>query len=85
MKELFAKRLKSARVRAGMSQDELVHRMDNIVSKNSISKYEKAEMLPDSKVLVALAKALDVKTDYFFREFKVEIENIEFRKIKENQ
>ena len=80
MKELFAKRLKSARVRAGMSQDELVHRMDNIVSKNSISKYEKAEMLPDSKVLVALAKALDVKTDYFFREFKVEIENIEFRK-----
>ena len=66
MKELFAKRLKSARVRACMSQDELVHRMDNIVSKNSISKYEKAEMLPDSKVLVALAKALDVKTDYFF-------------------
>lgn len=82
MKEIFAKRLKSARMRATLSQDELVEKMDNIVSKNAISKYEKGEMLPDSKVLIALANALEVKTDYFFREFNVEIENIEFRKKK---
>jgi len=82
MKELFAKRLKSARVRAALSQDELVEKMNNIVSKNAISKYEKGIMLPDSQVLIGLAKALDVKTDYFFREFNVAIENIEFRKKK---
>lgn len=82
MKDLFAKRLKSARIRATLSQDQLVEKMNNIVSKNAISKYEKGNMLPDSQVLIGLANALDVKTDYFFREFNVEIENIEFRKKK---
>lgn len=80
MKEIFAKRLKSARTLAGLSQDELVKRMGERVSKNAISKYEKGEMMADGKVLLALADALNVKTDYFFRGFSVAIENIEFRK-----
>lgn len=80
MNRIFAKRLKSARIRANLSQDNLVDKIDHIVSKNAISRYEKGVMQPDSKVLIALAKALDVKTDYFFREFNVTIENIEFRK-----
>ncbi|MBU2553174.1 MAG: XRE family transcriptional regulator [Bacteroidetes bacterium] len=80
MKEIFSKRLKSARVRANMSQDDLVAKMDGLVSKNSISKYEKGLMMADAKIIIALARALDVKTDYFFRPFTVEIEHIEFRK-----
>ncbi len=80
MKEVFAKRLKSARALNGLSQDQLVLRLNGLVSKNAISKYEKGAMMADSKVLVALAKALEVKTDYFFRPFSVEIANIEFRK-----
>lgn len=80
MKEIFAKRLKSARNLAGLSQDELVEGIGGIVSKNAISKYEKGEMMADGKVLIALANALDVKPDYFFRPFTVEIEQIEFRK-----
>ncbi len=80
MKDIFAKRLKSARTLAGLSQDELVARMGNLVSKNAISKYEKGEMMADGKVLLALAEALNVKTEYFFRTFTVEIENVEFRK-----
>jgi Zn-dependent peptidase ImmA (M78 family)/DNA-binding XRE family transcriptional regulator len=80
MKDVFAKRLKSARTLAGLSQDELVERIGGIVSKNAISKYEKGEMMADGRVVIALANALDVKTDYFFRPFTVEIEQIEFRK-----
>jgi len=80
MKEIFSKRLKSARARAKMSQDDLVAKMDGLVSKNSISKYEKGLMMADAKILIALAKALDVKTDYFFRPFTVEIQHVEFRK-----
>ena len=80
MKEIFSKRLKSARVRAGLSQDQLVNKMDGLVSKNSISKYEKGLMMADVKILLALSKSLEVKTDYFFRPFTVEIQNIEFRK-----
>jgi Zn-dependent peptidase ImmA (M78 family)/transcriptional regulator with XRE-family HTH domain len=80
MKEIFSKRLKSARILACFSQDQLVGKMGNIVSKNAISKYEKGEMMPDGSTLLALAKALNVKPDYFFRPFTVEIEKVEFRK-----
>ena len=80
MNDIFSKRLKSARIQAALSQDRLVERMGGIVSKNAISKYEKGEMMADMKVLLALSKALNVKTDYFFRPFTVEIEEVEFRK-----
>lgn len=80
MKEIFAKRLKSARTLAGLSQDELVQRMGDVVTKNAISKYEKGEMMADGAVLLALSKALGISTDYFFRPFTVGIESIEFRK-----
>ena len=80
MKELFAKRLKNARLLSAMSQDNLVEAMGAMVSKNAISKYEKGLMMPNSAVLIQLARALNVKTDYFLRPFGAEIENIEFRK-----
>jgi Zn-dependent peptidase ImmA (M78 family)/DNA-binding XRE family transcriptional regulator len=80
MKEIFAKRLKAARLLAGLSQDKLVDAIGHMVSKNAIAKYERAEMMPNSQVLIALAKALSVKPDYFFRPFTVEIGQVEFRK-----
>lgn len=80
MNEIFASRLKRARALAGLSQDQLVQRMSGLVSKNAISKYEKGAMMANSKVLIAIAKALNLKTDYFLRPFGVEISQIEFRK-----
>ena len=80
MKQIFAKRLKLARQRAGMSQDNLVAAMNKRVSKNAISKYEKGLMLPNSEVLLALAQALKVKTDFFFRQDRVELPEVKFRK-----
>lgn len=80
MKEIFAKRLKSARLLSAMSMDKLVEAMGGIVSKNAIAKYERGEMMPNSSVLIALAKALSVKPDYFFRPFSVEIGKVDFRK-----
>jgi Zn-dependent peptidase ImmA (M78 family)/DNA-binding XRE family transcriptional regulator len=80
MKEIFSKRLKSARTLAALSQDQLVEKMGKIVSKNAVSKYEKGQMMADSTILLALSKALNVKPDYFFRPFTVEIKNVEFRK-----
>lgn len=82
MKEIFSKRLKSARSMAALSQDKLVEKMGNIVSKNAISKYERGQMMADSNVLLALSKALNVKLDYFFRPFTVEIGKVEFRRKK---
>ncbi len=80
MKNAFAKRIKSARIIANLSLRELSDRMNNIVSHNAIKKYEDGLMMPDSHVLIKLARALNVKSDYFFRPFTANIENIEFRK-----
>lgn len=80
MKDIIAKRIKSARTLAGLSLRELSAKMNGVVSHNAITKYEKGLMMPDSRVLLALANALNVKVDYFFRPYTIEIDNIEFRK-----
>lgn len=80
MNDLFAKRLKRARTMSNLSQDELVRKMHNRVSKNAISKYEKGIMMPSSEVLLAICNALNLKLDYFFKEDNVSIDNVEFRK-----
>lgn len=80
MKEIFSKRLHSARQMLGLSMDELVVRIDSIVSKNAISKYEKGLMMPNSTVLIALCNALNVKPDYLFRAFNLELSEFDFRK-----
>jgi len=80
MNECFANNLKSARVKAGFSGAELCRMMNGLVSKQAISKYEKGQMMPDSTTLIALAKALDVKVDYFFRSNHCQIEQVNYRK-----
>ena len=76
----FGVRLHSARKMAGMSMDALAFKAGAVVSKQAISKYEKGLINPGSEVLLALAGALDVKADYFFRSSKVAIAGLEFRK-----
>ena len=80
LKEIFGARLKTARVINGMSMDDLCAKMNNLVSKQTISKYESGKMLPNSTNLIALANALGVKPDYLLRPFTVSLDRIEFRK-----
>ncbi len=80
MNTIFPIRLKQARVMRGLSMDMLCERTGNALSKQSISKYEAGKMMPDSRSLIALANALELSVDYFFRPVTVQIENIEFRK-----
>ncbi|MBN2661835.1 MAG: ImmA/IrrE family metallo-endopeptidase [Tannerellaceae bacterium] len=80
METVFAQRLKSARIMKGFSMDALCNVMGHMVSKQSLSKYENAKMLPDSTVLIALSKALEVSVDYLFRPYQIEMPSIEFRK-----
>jgi Zn-dependent peptidase ImmA (M78 family)/DNA-binding XRE family transcriptional regulator len=80
MQEHIGHRIKSARKLAGLSLRELAHIMDCLVSHNAISKYERGLMMPDAKVISALAKALQLNTDYFLRPQTVAIKKIAFRK-----
>jgi Zn-dependent peptidase ImmA (M78 family)/transcriptional regulator with XRE-family HTH domain len=74
-------RLKRARAMAGFSMQSLADATDNIVSKQAIGKYEKGDVKNiNSSILLALANALDVKIDYFFKEPAVGLSNISFRK-----
>ena len=80
LKNVFGARLKNARVINGMSMDDLCAKMNNLVSKQTISKYESGKMLPNSTNLIALANALNVRPDYLLRPFTVSLDKIEFRK-----
>jgi Zn-dependent peptidase ImmA (M78 family) len=79
MKEIFSKRLYNARRQAGLSQDQLVALINGKVKKTAIAKYERGEMMAEPDVVMALAKALNQKFDYFFRPLTVSVSNVEFR------
>lgn len=80
--KVFAQRLKQARILKKMSMDQLVSNIGGVISKQAISKYEAAKMMPNSSVLVALAAALGVDADYFFRPFTFDLNgfDVSFRK-----
>lgn len=85
IEEIFAKRLKSARIMAGWSMDMLCEKIGNLISKQSISKYENGKMMPDSSVLIAIANALNLDPDYFFRPFLLELDEFEVSFRKKNK
>ena len=81
MNQLFAERLRSARVMNGLSLQDLADRIANRVSRQSLHKYEKGLAMPDSETLGLLCQALGVRPDYFNREVVVDLGEINFRKL----
>ena len=82
MDNTFAQRLVNARKIRCMSQRELCNSVDGKVSPTAIAKYEKGLMMPSSDVLILLSNALNMKLDYFFRPYTIDIDpsKFEFRK-----
>lgn len=78
--QVFSHRLRQARAMAKLSLRELSDAIGNRVSYNALSKYEKGDMMPSGEVLAALAAALHQPADFFFRSFRVELADINFRK-----
>ncbi len=55
--EVFAKRLRQARIKEkAIRMDALCEKVKGVVSKQAISKYEAAKMMPSSSVLIALSR-----------------------------
>lgn len=82
MNNIFSERFKSARNLNGLSLQDLAEKLNNKVSRQALHKYEKGEVIPDSEMIALLSDALGVVPEYFFREVKVELGVIEFRKLK---
>ncbi|NVD73656.1 helix-turn-helix domain-containing protein [Duganella sp. BJB1802] len=75
---MFSVRLHRARKAAGLSLRDLGERVG--VSHAAIKKYEDGVAMPSSDILLGLSRALNVRTEYFFRPEPVTLEGIEYRK-----
>jgi len=78
MGNLVAYRIKNARKLKGLSLQEVADELH--VSKQMISKYESGASIPNSAKLIKLSKLFELKIDYFFSAFKVELSEVNFRK-----
>lgn len=77
---MFGERLKIARRKAGLSLRGLADAMEPPISAQAISKYESNEMMPSSRVLFGLGKALGVSLDFLMAGQVQELAGVEFRK-----
>lgn len=82
MNSKFSERFKSARLLSGLSLQEVADALSKKVTRQAIYRYEKGEVLPDSATMNELSSIFNVRPDFFFRETKVEIGTIEYRKLK---
>lgn len=67
-KSLLAIRLHEARIHCGYSLDKLVKAANLRITRQSLYRYEKGDMLPKPEVLEAFAKVFGVSGEYFFGE-----------------
>ena len=81
MKSVFAERFKSARIMRGYSLQDVANALGNQLTRQALHRYEKGEVMPDTDRINLLGKALNVSYDYFFRDTKVELGEIEFRRL----
>lgn len=74
---MIGERIQQARKASGLSLRALAEKAG--VSAMAISKYERNESTPSSGVVLALAKALGLRSEYFFRHVEIQLENVKHR------
>lgn len=77
---MFGERLRLARRKAGLSLRGLSVALGGSVSAQSIGKYERGEMMPNSEILIQMSKALNVSVPYLMSERISKLKNVEFRR-----
>jgi Zn-dependent peptidase ImmA (M78 family)/DNA-binding XRE family transcriptional regulator len=80
---MYGERIKQARLMAGWSQDDLVAQLAQLdlnLTKAALSKYETGKSRPKSQVILKLAQALGVRSDYFLREPQLSVQWLAFRR-----
>ncbi|MCW9057893.1 MAG: XRE family transcriptional regulator [Gammaproteobacteria bacterium] len=77
---MLSHRIKQLRLSRGLSQEALVAEMGGIVTKQSISKYERGTATPSALVLVQLARVLGVKSSALWGESACRVEFVAYRK-----
>lgn len=75
---MIGQRLRHARKILGLSLRDLGDQVG--LTHAAIKKYEDEQVTPNSTMLLKLARALKVRTEYFFRPHTVVLDSIEYRK-----
>lgn len=75
-------RLVSARKMRGLSLESLRELLPSDITRQSLHKYETGQMNPDSKMIHEICSALDIRSDYFYRESNVSLGEFSFRKLE---
>lgn len=65
----------------GLSLQEVADAMDNQLTRQALHRYEKGEVIPDAEKINLLSKIFKVTPDYFFRSTRVELSEVEYRKL----
>ncbi|WP_040215028.1 helix-turn-helix domain-containing protein [Clostridium polynesiense] len=73
---IFADKLIQLRKKSGWSQEELAEQMN--VTRQSVSKWEGAQSVPDLDKMVRLSKLFGVSTDYLLKDELEEIEHLDY-------
>lgn len=74
---MLGNRIQRARKALGLSLRDLAAQV--ALSHAAVKKYEDNEVTPSSDILIRLAKALNVKVEYFFRPERFTLENLQYR------
>ena len=75
---MIGERIKRARAAAGLSMQALGEQVG--VSANMIKKYEHGISMPGSAAVIKLGKALDVRSEYFFRPVNITLSGVKYCK-----
>lgn len=67
----------------GLSLQGLADEIDNRVTKQSLSKYDQGQVIPDSTMRRLLSDALQMSPDYLHASTAVEIGDLEFRTLQD--
>ena len=78
---MFGDRLKLARKKAGYSLRHLSNALGGSPTAQAIGKYERGEMMPNSSILIQLARTLDISPEFLLSERVEKLEVPEFRKL----
>ena len=83
VKEIIAKNISGLRKQKGMTQAELADKL--CYSNKSISKWERADSLPDAEMLYKIAEFFGVDVNYLFKEHEYNKMNDEENRILEKK
>ena len=78
---MLAERIRQARLAAGLTQDEMVARLDGRITKAALSHYENGKRTPHATILKALGDVVGVRAQWFIDTPKLHIEWHAFRSL----